>query len=178
MVREIHPTSDQVFKDSYLLDFLDLPERHSEKNLQKGLVTDLKRFLAELGRDFCYVGEQYPVQVGNEDFFIDLLFYHRELQCLITFELKIGRFKPAHLGQLSFYLEALDRDVRKPHEKPSVGILLCAGKDSEVVEYALNRTLSPALVAEYHTRLPARELLREKLAEFYALEVERGRRTG
>jgi hypothetical protein len=94
---------------------------------------------------------------------------------LVAFELKIGRFKPQHLGQLSFYLEALDRDVRKSHEKPSVGILLCAGKDTEVVEYALSRTLSPALVAEYRTRLPERELLRQKLAEFYELETRKRR---
>jgi predicted nuclease of restriction endonuclease-like (RecB) superfamily len=175
VLREIHPKGAEIFRDSYSFDFLDLPERHSEKDLEKGLVADLKWFLAELGRDFCYVGEQYPVQVGNEDFFIDLLFYHRELQCLVAFELKIGRFKPQHLGQLSFYLEALDRDVRKSHEKPSVGILLCAGKDTEVVEYALSRTLSPALVAEYRTRLPERELLRQKLAEFYELETRKRR---
>jgi predicted nuclease of restriction endonuclease-like (RecB) superfamily len=174
-LRKTHPTADGVFKDSYLLDFLDLPVPHSERDLQKGLVADLKRFLAELGRDFCYVGEQYPVQVGKEDFHIDLLFYHRELQCLVAFELKIGRFRPEHLGQLSFYLEALDRDVRKVHEKPSVGVLLCAGKDEEVVEYALSRSLSPALIAEYRTRLPEKDLLQRKLAEFYALETKRAR---
>jgi predicted nuclease of restriction endonuclease-like (RecB) superfamily len=172
-VKRIHPSADQAFKDSYLLDFLDLPARHSEKGLQQGLVADIKRFLTEIGRDFCYIGEQYPLQVGGEDFFIDLLFYHRELQCLVAFELKIERFKPHHLGQLSFYLEALDRDVRKPHEKPSVGILLCADKNSEVVEYALNRTLSPALVAQYQTRLPDRTLLQRKLAEFYEMKTKR-----
>lgn len=174
-LKQTHPVADRIFRDSYLLDFLDLPAQHSEKDLQKGLVADLKHFLAELGRDFCYVGEQYPLQVGGEDFHLDLLFYHRELQCLIAFELKIGNFKPEHLGQLSFYLEALDRDVRKAHEKPSVGILLCAGKNAEVVEYALSRTLSPALVAAYQTCLPERALLQHKLAEFYAREVSRGK---
>ena len=172
-LRELHPKAEAVFKDSYMVDFLELPEPHSEADLQKGLVTDLRRFLTELGRDFCYIGEQYPVQVGGRDFFIDLLFYHRDLQCLVAVELKVNDFKPEYLGKMSFYLEALDRDVRKPHEKPSVGVLLCKSKDSEVVEYSLSRTLSPALVAEYQTRLPEKKLLQRKLAEFYELETKR-----
>ena len=110
-----------------------------------------------------------PLQVGNRDFALDLLFFHRELNCLVAIELKIGEFQPEHLGKLEFYLEALDRDLRKPHEGPSIGVLLCASKDSEVVEYALNRSLSPALVAEHQTRLPDRRLLQAKLHEFYAL---------
>lgn len=165
VVSQLYPVAPQVFKDSYLLDFLDLPEPFDECDLQKGLVRNLKRFLLELGRDFCFVGEQYRLQVGGKDFLLDLLFYHRELRCLVAFELKIDDFKPGHLGQLSFYLEALDRDVRKPHENPSVGVLLCKSKDREVVEYALNRTLSPALVAEYETKLPNRNLLLAKLHE-------------
>lgn len=165
VVRDLYPSAVQVFRDSYLLDFLDLPEPFDEHDLQKGLVSNLKRFLLELGRDFCFVGEQYRVQVGNKDFHIDLLFYHRDLRCLVAIELKVDDFKPGHLGQLSFYLEALDRDVRKPHENPSVGMLLCKSKDSEVVEYALSRTLSPALVAEYEMKLPGRHLLQAKLHE-------------
>jgi predicted nuclease of restriction endonuclease-like (RecB) superfamily len=165
VVTQLYPVAPQVFKDSYLLDFLDLPEPFDEHDLQKGLVRNLKRFLLELGHDFCFVGEQYRLQVGGKDFLLDLLFYHRELRCLVAFELKIEDFKPGHLGQLSFYLEALDRDVRKPHENPSVGVLLCKSKDREVVEYALNRTLSPALVAEYETKLPNRDLLLAKLHE-------------
>jgi predicted nuclease of restriction endonuclease-like (RecB) superfamily len=165
VVTQLYPAAPQVFKDSYLLDFLDLPEPFDEHDLQKGLVRNLKRFLLELGRDFCFVGEQYRLQVGGKDFLLDLLFYHRELRCLVAFELKIDDFKPGYLGQLSFYLEALDRDVRKPHENPSVGVLLCKSKDREVVEYALNRTLSPALVAEYETKLPDRNLLLAKLHE-------------
>jgi hypothetical protein len=109
------------------------------------------------------------MQVGGKDFHIDLLFYHRELQCLVAFELKIDDFQPAHLGQLAFYLEALDRDVRKSHEQPSIGVLLCATKDNEVVEYALSRMLSPTLIAEYQTRLPDKRLLQAKLHEFYEL---------
>jgi predicted nuclease of restriction endonuclease-like (RecB) superfamily len=169
LLAPVHPGSESFFKDSYLLDFLALPERHVEGDLQRGLVANLRRFLIELGRDFCFVGEQYQVQVGNKDFRIDLLFFHRELQALVAFELKIDEFQPGDLGQLAFYLEALDRDVRKPHERPSIGVLLCAGKDQEVVEYALSRTLSPALIAEYQLQLPDKKLLADKLREFYAL---------
>jgi len=175
-LRELHPSAETVFKDSYLLDFLDLPEPHSESDLQKGLVADLKKFLLELGREFTFVGEQYLLQVGGRDFRLDLLFYHRELRCLVAFELKVDEFQPEHLGKLEFYLEALDRDVKKPHEGPSIGVLLCAGKDVEVVEYALSRSLSPALVAEYQTRLPDKAFLQRKLAEFYALESGRVQR--
>lgn len=169
LVTQLHPGAVSVFKDSYLLDFLDLPESHSEEDLQRALVGNLKKFLIELGRDFAFVGEQYVVQVGGRDFRLDLLFFHRELQCLVAIELKIEEFQPEHLGKLEFYLEALDRDVRKPHERPSIGVLLCATKDNEVVEYALGRSASPALIAEYQTQLPDRELLLRKLHEFYAL---------
>jgi predicted nuclease of restriction endonuclease-like (RecB) superfamily len=169
LLRQLHPSAGSVFKDSYMLDFLDLPEAHSEDDLQRGLVTNLKRFLIELGRDFAFVGEQYVLQVGGRDFRLDLLFFHRELQCLVAIELKIEEFQPEHLGKLEFYLEALDRDVRKPHERPSIGVLLCATKDNEVVEYALSRSASPALIAEYQTQLPDRGLLLSKLHEFYQL---------
>ncbi len=169
LLTQLHPEIETIFKDSYLLDFLSLPEQHSEADLQHGLVANLRRFLIELGRDFCFVGEQYLVQVGNKDFRLDLLMYHRELQCLVDFELKIDEFKPEYLGQLEFYLEALDRDVRKAHERPSIGVLLCAGKDDEVVEYALSRSLSPALIAEYQLQLPDKKLLQAKLREFYEL---------
>jgi hypothetical protein len=137
--------------------------------LQRALVANLRQFLLELGADFAFVGERYRLQVGGRDFFVDLLFYHRGLTCLVAFELKVEQFEPADLGQLQFYLEALDRDVKKPHERPSIGVLLCATKDSEVVEYALARTVSPALVAEYQTRLPDKKLLQAKLHEFYEL---------
>jgi predicted nuclease of restriction endonuclease-like (RecB) superfamily len=158
-----------AFKDSYLVDFLDLPATHSEADLQRALVANLRQFLLELGGDFSFVGERYRLQVGRQDFYLDLLFYHRGLCCLVAFELKVDRFEPADLGQLQFYLEALDRDVRKPNEQPSIGVLLCATKDDEVVEYALSRTLSPALVSEYQTHLPDKALLQSKLHEFYEL---------
>jgi predicted nuclease of restriction endonuclease-like (RecB) superfamily len=168
-LRAVHADAVGVFRDSYLLDFLDLPEHHSEADLQRSLVSNLRRFLAELGADFTFVGERYRLQVGGKDFALDLLFFHRGLRCLIAIELKIGEFQPEHLGKLEFYLEALDRDVRKPHERPSIGVLLCATKDNEVVEYALSRSLSPALIAEYQTRLPDKAVLQAKLHEFYSL---------
>jgi hypothetical protein len=130
-------------------------------------VDKMRSFLLELGRDFCFVGSEFPVQVGGRDFALDLLFFHRGLNCLIAIELKIDRFEPEHLGKLSFYLEALDRDHRKAHEGPAIGVLLCASKDNEVVEYALSRTASPALIAQYQTQLPDKALLQAKLHEFY-----------
>ncbi|HEX8705036.1 MAG TPA: PDDEXK nuclease domain-containing protein [Myxococcaceae bacterium] len=168
-LRELHPNAGSVFKDRYLLDFLQLPEEHFERDLQHALVANLKQFLLELGRDFCFVGERYCVQVGTQDFFIDSLFFHRGLQALVAIELKVDTFKPEHLGQLQFYLEALDRNHRKPHEAPSIGVLLCKTRDQEVVEYPLSRSLSPALVAEYATRLPDKALLQAKLDELYEL---------
>ena len=162
-LKEINQDISNIFKDSYVFEFLNIPEPHSEGALQKALLTQMKKFILELGRDFLLVGEEYRLQVGNSDFFINLLFYHRGLQCLVAFELKADKFKPEHLGQLNFYREALDRDVKKENENPSIGILLCQDKDSEVVEYALSRNLSPALVAEYRTQLPDKSLLQKKL---------------
>jgi predicted nuclease of restriction endonuclease-like (RecB) superfamily len=158
---------EQIFKDSYVLDFLNLPEKYTEDDLQKGLLHKMKDFILELGRDYIFIGEEYKLAVGNSDFYIDLLFYHRELQCLVAFELKADKFKPEHIGQLNFYLEALDRDVRKPHENPSIGILLCKDKDIQVVEYALSRSLSPTMVAQYRTQLPDKKLLQEKLRDLF-----------
>ena len=167
LVTQTHPAALSVFKDAYLVEFLGLPDSHAEADLHQGLLKQLKDFLIELGRDFCFVGSEYPLQVGGRDFALDLLFFHRGLNCLVAIELKVGRFEPEYLGKLAFYLEALDRDIRKPHEHPALGVLLCASKDNEVVEYALSRTLSPALIAEYQTQLPDKKLLREKLHEFY-----------
>ncbi|MDB5930865.1 MAG: hypothetical protein JWR60_2572 [Polaromonas sp.] len=166
---QLNPQAADFFKDVYALEFLSLPATHSEADLHSGLLKNLGRFITELGRDFCFVGSEHPLQVGGQDFALDLLFFHRGLNCLIAIELKATRFEPAHLGQLNFYLEALDRDHRKPHENPAIGLLLCATKDEEVVEYALSRSLSPAMVAQYQTQLPDKQLLRAKLHEFYQL---------
>ncbi len=177
-LREVHPEAATVFKDSYLVEFLQLPAEHSEADLQAALVERLKTFLIELGRDFCFAGSQYPLQVGSRDFFVDLLFFHRGLNCLVAFDLKIEEFQPEHLGKMEFYLEALDRDVRKSHEGPSIGVILCATKNHEVVEYALSRAASPTLVAEYHRCLPEKKLLQAKLHEFYTLAEQQAKAPG
>ncbi len=170
--RESKNDLTDTFKDSYVFEFLNLPEPYSERDLQRGLVRQVKNFILELGKDFLFIGEEYKLQVGNSDFFIDLLFYHRGLQCLVAFELKADKFKPDHLGQLNFYLEALDRDVKKPNENPSMGVLLCKDKDSEVVEYALSRSLSPTMVSEYKTQLPDKKLLQQKLHTMFNNEID------
>jgi predicted nuclease of restriction endonuclease-like (RecB) superfamily len=174
LVTQTHPDALGIFKDSYLVEFLDLPATHLESDLQHGLLAQLKQFLLELGRDFCFIGSEYPLQVGKQDFALDLLFFHRGLNSLVAIELKTTRFSPEHLGQLNFYLEALDRDHKKPHENPAIGLLLCASKDDEVVEYALSRSLSPALVAQYQTQLPDKKLLQAKLHEFYVANMGEG----
>lgn len=171
VVSQSHLEALSIFKDSYLVEFLELPQSHAEADLHQGLLLHLKDFLIELGRDFCFVGSEFPLQVGSRDFALDLLFFHRGLNCLVAIELKVGRFEPEYLGKLGFYLEALDRDVKKPHEQPAIGVLLCASKDDEVVEYALSRSLSPALIAEYKTQLPDKALLQAKLHEFYLQNV-------
>lgn len=165
VTRELPQEITNTFKDTYVLELLHLPEQHHEKDLRKAIAQNITKFLLEFGRDFAFMGEEYPLQVGNQDFAIDLLFYNRSLNCMVAIELKIENFKPAHLGQLNFYLEALDRDIRQPHENPSIGILLCKGKDDTVVEYALSRTLSPTLVADYQTKLPNKALLQAKWEE-------------
>lgn len=164
-VREILDAEKNVFKDSYVFEFLSLPEPHSEADLQKGLLRQMKNFIIELGKDFIFIGEEFKLQVGASDFYIDLLFFHRGLQCLIAIELKADKFRPEHIGQLNFYLEALDRDVKKPNENPSIGILLCKDKDNEVVEYSLSRNLSTTMVSEYKTQLPEKRILQNKLKE-------------
>lgn len=152
-----------LFKDPYIFEFLDLPDGYSEKDLEKALVLNLQKFILEIGKGFTYMGNKYRLQVGNKDYYTDLLFYHRDLQCLVLFELKIQEFEPEFLGKLNFYLEALDRDVKRPFEKNSVGILLCKGKDTEVVEYSLARNISPAMIADYETRMIPKDILAKKL---------------
>lgn len=129
------------------------------------MIQNMKDFILEVGKDFTFIDEEYRVQVGGEDFRIDLLFFHRGLQCLVAFELKIGKFKPVYISKMDFYLEALDRKKKKENENPSVGMILCASKDDEVVEYAMSRTLSPMMVAEYKLQLPDKAVLQKKLQE-------------
>lgn len=153
------------FLDSYVVEFLDLPDTFHENDFRKALVKGMRDFILELGKDFTFVGEEYPIQVGGEDYRIDLLFFHRNLHCLVAIELKVGKFKPEFVSKMDFYLEGLDRQVRKPEENPSVGLLLCASKNDEVVEYAMSRTLSPMMIAEYQLHLPDKDVLRKKLQE-------------
>ena len=158
--------------DTYVLEFLDLPNEYSERNFRKAIISNIKQFILEFGKDFSFIGEEYRVQVGGQDFYIDLLFYNRALSCLVPIELKIGKFKPEHVGQINFYLEALDRDVKRPNENPSVGLILCASKDDAVVEYALNRSMSPTLVSDYTLCLPDKKILQAKLQELAELAIE------
>jgi predicted nuclease of restriction endonuclease-like (RecB) superfamily len=156
---------NEHLKDIYSLEFLELGDDFSENDLQKSIVRNLKKFILEIGNNFSFVGEEYRVQVANRDYEIDLLFYHRVLQCLVAFELKITDFKPEYLGKMNFYLEALDREHKQPHENPSIGIILCKSKDDEIVEIAMSRSLSPTKVAEYTTKLIDKKLLQDKLHE-------------
>lgn len=158
-----------IFLDTYTLDFLDLPETVSEHDLQKSIIRNLKNFVLEVGKDFTFIGEEFRLQVGNHDYYVDLLFYHRGLSCLVAFELKIGEFKPEYIGKMNLYLEVLDREVRKENENPSVGVILCAKKDDEVVEFALSRSLSPTMVSEYKLKLIDKKLLQSKLKEYVEL---------
>ena len=156
---------ENPFLDSYVMEFLDLPNEYHENDLRKALIRNMKDFILELGKDFTFIDEEYKVQVGGDDFRIDLLFYHRGLQCLVAMELKIGKFKPEYISKMDFYLEALDRQVKKENENPSVGLLLCASKNDEVVEYAMSRTMSPMLVSQYQLQLPDKAILEKKLQQ-------------
>ena len=155
--------------DYYSLEFLDLPNNYSEKDLRRGLVKNLKDFILELGNDFSFIGEEYRIQVGNKDFYIDLLFYNRNYSCLVAFELKIGEFKPEYISKMNFYLKALDRQEKHCYENPSVGIILCSSKDETIVEYATARSVSKLVVSEYSTKLIDKEILKEKMVEIRKL---------
>ncbi len=164
-------TPGNPFLDSYVVEFLNLPEKFHENDFRKALVEGMRDFILELGKDFTFVGEEYAIQVGNEDYRIDLLFFHRTLRCLVAIELKVGKFLPEYVSKMDFYLEGLDRQVKKKEENPSVGLILCASRDEEVVEYAMSRTLSPMMVAEYRLQLPDKAILRKKLQELSSLPL-------
>ncbi len=169
-------TRQNPFLDSYVVEFLDLPDSFHENDFRRALVKGMREFILELGKDFIFVGEEYPIQVGGEDYRIDLLFFHRSLQCFVAMELKAGKFKPEYVSKMDFYLEGLDRQIKKPDENPSVGLLLCASQNDEVVEYSMSRTLSPMMVAQYQLQLPDKDVLRKKLQELFSLpELEENR---
>ena len=137
-------------KDEYTFDFLELGEEHSERELERGLIGKVEHFLREMGGTFAFLGSQYRLEVGNKEYFIDLLLFHRKLKCLVAVELKITEFQPEHAGKMQFYLAVLDDTVRLPDENPSMGIILCKTKDRITVEYALRYAGKPIGVAEYH----------------------------
>lgn len=163
---EIYPNSPMMFKDTYFVDFLNLPKKHSESKLKHGLIENMKQFILELGKDFIFMDQEYRLNVGASSFKADLLFFHRGLQALVAVELKKTKFHPRDLGQLEFYLEALDRDVKRSNENPSIGIILCPDADKVVVEYAMSRSMSPTMIAEYKRILIPQEQMQQQLREF------------
>ena len=161
-----YPSSEYLLKDKALVDFLGLPAKHNEHHLHKGLLEHMKEFILELGKDFLFVDSEYGVQVGGSTKRIDLLFYHRALQCLVAIELKAVGFQPEFVGKMDMYLETLDRDVKRDNENPSIGIILCPSADRSMVEYTLSRSLSPTMVAEYQRKLIPQEVMRKSLEEY------------
>jgi len=163
---EAYPNAPVMFKDTLFVDFLNLPKKHSEAKLKNSLVENMKQFILELGKDFIFMDQEYKLNVGASTYKADLLFYHRGLQALVAVELKKTKFHPRDLGQLEFYLEALDRDVKRSNENPSIGIILCPEADRVVVEYAMNRSMSPTMIAEYKRILIPQERMQQQLNEF------------
>ena len=169
------PQSDlaqQALKDPYVFDFLTLSKQHSERELEQGLIEHITHFLLELGAGFAYMGKQYPIQVGERDFFIDLLFYHAQLHCYVVIELKIGDFEPEHAGKLNFYIKAIDEQLCKEADQPTIGILLCKNKDKLVAEYALSDSQKPIGVSEYQLTQSLPENLQSKLPSIEEIENE------
>ena len=163
---ETYPNAPVMFKDTLFVDFLNLPKKHSETKLRNGLIEHMKQFILELGKDFIFMDQEYRLNIGASTFKADLLFFHRGLQALVAVELKKTKFHPRDLGQLEFYLEALDRDVKRSNENPSIGIILCPEADRVVVEYAMSRSMSPTMIAEYKRILIPQERMQQQLNEF------------
>ena len=163
---EAYPHAPVMFKDTLFVDFLNLPKKHSESKLKNSLIENMKQFILELGKDFIFMDQEYKLNVGASTYKADLLFYHRGLQALVAVELKKTKFHPRDLGQLEFYLEALDRDVKRSNENPSIGIVLCPEADRVVVEYAMSRSMSPTMIAEYKRILIPQERMQQQLNEF------------
>ncbi|MBD2151020.1 DUF1016 domain-containing protein [Pseudanabaena sp. FACHB-1277] len=164
-------------KDEYTFDFLNLAEEHSESQLENALVQNVRNFLLEIGHQFAFIGNQYKLQVGEKEYFIDLLLYHRQLQCLVAIELKIGEFIPEYKGKMEFYLTVLNDTIKLAHENDAIGIIICKEKDRTVVEYSLKSSNMPIGVATYNTSaklpkqyqelLPDREEIAKKINEYF-----------
>ena len=165
-------TPDLVFRDPYFLDFLGLKDRYLEKDLEDAILRELEQFLMELGAGFSFIARQKRIQVDNDDYYLDLLFFHRKLKRLVAIELKLGQFKPADKGQMELYLRWLDRYERQEGEEPPIGIILCTGKKHETVEL-LELEMSGIRVAEYLTELPSREILEQELHKALAQARQR-----
>ena len=161
-----YPQSEFMLKDKAIVDFLNLPQEHNEHHLHKGLLEHMKAFILELGKDFLFIESEFGVQVGGSTKRIDLLFFHRALQCLVAIELKAVDFQPEFVGKMDMYLEALDRDVKRDNENPSIGIILCPSADRSMVEYTLSRSLSPTMNAEYQRKLIPQQVMKKSLEEY------------
>ncbi|MBR6846942.1 MAG: DUF1016 family protein [Bacteroidales bacterium] len=173
MLQAQYPQSPLLFKDRISLDMLGLPVSYKETKLRKSIVDHMKDFILELGKDFLFIDEEHRLAVGGKTFKVDLLFYHRLLQCMVAIELKTTEFQPKDLGQLEFYLEALDQEERRSNENPSIGILLCKEANMEVVRFALNRSMSPTMVAQYKEQLQVGGVIQRSLVEFCKLIGEK-----
>lgn len=166
MLKAVYPKAEVLLKDGAVLDMLGLPRKYKESKLRKGIIEHMKDFILEMGKDFLYIDQEHQLEVGGQIFRCDLLFYHRALQCLVAIELKTTKFDPRDLGQLEFYLEALDQTERRSNENPSIGILMCKDANPEVVRYALNRSMSPTMVSKYEEQLKIGSVLQRSLEEF------------
>jgi predicted nuclease of restriction endonuclease-like (RecB) superfamily len=162
------------FKELYVLDFLGLGPTHSEEELRKAILANLRDFFLEFGKNFSFIGSEYPLRIGKDTFEIDLLFYHRELCCLVPVELKIGKFKPEYIGKMQFYLAALDEQTKLAHENPSVGLILCKSKNDETVRIAVSQAVRKLGIATYQTKLPDAKLLAQKLHQIQLPEEKGG----
>jgi len=158
-INDIH----RHLKDEYILEFLDLSKTFSEKELRKAILDNLKDFFLEFGKNLSFIGEEYPVVADNNEFRIDLLFFHRELKCLVPIELKIGEFKPEYVGKMQFYLAVLDEQVKLRHENPSIGLILCRSKKESIVRLTLSKTHKPIKISVYQTKLPDKRLIQQRL---------------
>lgn len=170
-----HESKDLVkhFKDEYVLEFLNLRKEYSEQELEQAILDNLRDFFLEFGRSFTFVGSQYILNIGGRENKIDLLFYHRELRCLVAVELKIGEFKASYVGQMQKYLATLDEKIRLPDERESIGLILCKSKNYEEVRFALAKTLSPVKVATYRTKLPDKKLIIKRLEQFKIKDIKK-----
>jgi len=164
--------AQQTLKDPYVFDFLNLTNEYNERALEQGLVQHITQFLLELGAGFAYIGKQVPLQVGKRNFFLDLLFYHTQLHCYVVIELKTTDFEPEHAGKLNFYIKAVDEQLRKKGDQPTIGILLCKEKDKLVAEYALSDINKPIGVSEYQLTQSLPENLKSSLPSIDQIEAE------